>query len=281
MGRRRRLLRQLCRGPLRPRAPAAHREARPRLRRAARRHRHARSEVDAGDRARAARRLQGRRLSHRSGCGSRPRRAQVRERRRGAGRPRADEHRRPDVRSERRHPGLLHAAAAGDRSSLDSFLASVRAGSSAPAGTLSQGLHASTLCTDLLGPWGTSATPLAVRQAAVDRALSRLPSRAVWPFDRRTPAGTASCRRVSTGRPRVRRPRRAPERGCSRRRCSSPAATTSRHRWSGPATRRDSPPRRLVVVPGAGHSIQSRDASGRGLRALADFSERRRGRGGS
>ena len=28
---------------------------------------------------------------------------------------------------------------------------------------------------------------------------------------------------------------------------------------------------RLVVVPGAGHSIQSRDASGRGLRALADF----------
>ena len=53
----------------------------------------------------------------------------------------------------------------------------------APAGALSQGLHAAALCGDFRYPWGSSAAPLAGRERALARAVG--PPR-TWPFDRAT-----------------------------------------------------------------------------------------------
>ena len=169
-------------------------------------------------------------------------------------------------------PLLLHAAAGGNRYPLDSFLANVRAGTSAPAGTLSQGLHASTLCTDLRGPWGSSATTAGARRAAVDRALSRLTARAVWPFDRSTAQRNGflqTCLHWPSTKP-------APAPAAGARLLPPTLLLAGGRDLSTPVewARHQAgltPHGKLVVVPGAGHSVQSRDASGRGIRALAQF----------
>jgi pimeloyl-ACP methyl ester carboxylesterase len=169
-------------------------------------------------------------------------------------------------------PGLLHAAANGDRSGLDVLLANVKAGTSAPAGTLSQGLHASTLCTDLPAPWGTSATPSAGRLRAVRREVAALRTRDVWPYDRATAQANGFLQTCLHGPPTAAAPQ--PRRGeklavptlllNGDRDLSTPLAWA---RQEGALA----PEGRLVVIPGAGHSVQTRDPSGRGIRALADF----------
>jgi pimeloyl-ACP methyl ester carboxylesterase len=168
--------------------------------------------------------------------------------------------------------GLLHIAALGDRSGMDSLLDGVRTGSAASAGFLSQGLHASTLCTDLRGPWGSSAVPVQTRQAAVERALARLQARAVRPFDLRT-ARLNGLLQTCLYWP-VTRPAPEPRPGA---RLVPPTLLLAGTRdlstpleWARQEARL-TPNGRLVVVAGAGHSIQSRDASGRGIQALADF----------
>jgi pimeloyl-ACP methyl ester carboxylesterase len=169
-------------------------------------------------------------------------------------------------------PLLLHAAAEGNRFPLESFLANVQAGSSGAAWTLSQGLHASTLCTDLRGPWGSSAAPVEARKRAVDRAVERLPARAVWPFDRRTARSNGfllTCLYWPETRP-------APSPTRAARLLPPTLLLAGSHDLSTPVEWARRQARltangRLVVVPGAGHSVQSRDATGRGLRALADF----------
>jgi pimeloyl-ACP methyl ester carboxylesterase len=169
-------------------------------------------------------------------------------------------------------PGLLRSAARGLAPALDVFLTNFQRGSSAPARYLSQGLHASTLCTDLRGPWGRSSAAEGSRRAAVDRALAHLSSRAVWPFDRRT-ARLNGLLQTCLYWP-VTQPAPAPTRGA---RLSPPTLILAGgHDLSTPlewarheaALARDG---HLVVVPVAGHSIQTRDASGEGIRALADF----------
>ena len=74
----------------------------------------------------------------------------------------------------------LHTAAGGDPGPLQGLIAGVREGSAASAEELSQGLHASTLCQDGRYPWGRSDTPVAGRQAALEKAGAEL--------------GRASCR---------------------------------------------------------------------------------------
>jgi pimeloyl-ACP methyl ester carboxylesterase len=169
-------------------------------------------------------------------------------------------------------PLLLHAAAGGNRFPLDSFLANLHAGTTAPAGTLSQGLHASTICTDLRGPWGTSATRPGARRAAVDRALVRLRAGAVWPFDRLTAQRNGflqTCLHWPATPPTP-----APARSA---RLLPPTLLLAGARdlstpteWARQEARLAARGK-LVVVPGAGHSVQTRDASGRGIRAVADF----------
>ena len=45
------------------------------------------------------------------------------------------------------------------------------------------------VCADMLMPWGGPDTPLADRPAALARAVARLTTAQVWPFDRATAAG--------------------------------------------------------------------------------------------
>lgn len=68
----------------------------------------------------------------------------------------------------------------GDRAS--------RLSSVTPAASLSMGLHSATLCADTTLPFPIR-SPFANRRAALKRAVSRIGSREVFPFDRRTVRG--------------------------------------------------------------------------------------------
>ena len=155
----------------------------------------------------------------------------------------------------------LREARAGRTGRLDAIVAGVRRGQRTPAGFLSQGLHASTLCGDLRGPWGGASSPLAGRESALARAVAKLQPADVYPYDRATAANNGiaqTCVRWPPSRVAAAAARRAAS--CRRCRCSCwPARGTCRRRWSGRRPRRSS--RRggeLVVVPGAGHGTQSR-----------------------
>jgi pimeloyl-ACP methyl ester carboxylesterase len=86
-------------------------------------------------------------------------------------------------------PAALHNAVGGDYTKLDAIIAAEHRDQAATAQELSQGLHASTLCEDLRGPWGDAATPVSGRAAATQRAVAALPDAAVFPYDRATAAG--------------------------------------------------------------------------------------------
>jgi pimeloyl-ACP methyl ester carboxylesterase len=80
----------------------------------------------------------------------------------------------------------LRAAREGRTERLDAIVAGVRRGQRTPAGFLSQGLHASTLCGDLRGPWGGPSSPLAGRPSALERAVMKLERADVYPYDSTT-----------------------------------------------------------------------------------------------
>ena len=83
----------------------------------------------------------------------------------------------------------LHQAAQGDTGPLDDLLQGYRDGFQGPANELSQGLHASALCSDWAFPWGTSAAPLAGREAAAGRCRRRALGGDLAPFDAATASG--------------------------------------------------------------------------------------------
>ena len=171
-------------------------------------------------------------------------------------------------------PAALHAAAAGRPASLNALIARVHAGDAATRGELSQGLHASTLCADVPMPWGGPDTPLAARPAALARAVARLTTAQVWPFDRATAAGNGLIQTCLYWPP-------AP---------APPAATASRaslppvpvlllaggHDLSTPladarAQAALAPDGRLFVVPAAGHSVQNRAAGNPAQAVVSQF----------
>jgi pimeloyl-ACP methyl ester carboxylesterase len=95
------------------------------------------------------------------------------------------------------YPGVLTAletAASGQPTALTHLMSEVHAADGATAPELSQGLHASSLCADLHMPWGGPDTPLAVRQARLDKAVARLTPAQTWPFDSATAAGNGFIR---------------------------------------------------------------------------------------
>jgi pimeloyl-ACP methyl ester carboxylesterase len=96
----------------------------------------------------------------------------------------------PTFRSVFNVPYALNEARRGNTRPMDAMLAGIRASErSTAASVLSQGLHASALCSDWLYPWGSSAAPLAGRAEALGRYAARLPEHAFWPFDRATVSG--------------------------------------------------------------------------------------------
>jgi pimeloyl-ACP methyl ester carboxylesterase len=167
-------------------------------------------------------------------------------------------------------PAALHAAARGHRKQLDRFLAAAARYQRYPASLLDQGLHASTLCADWRYPWGSSAAPLAHRAAKLRAAVARIPAAKLYPFDRRTASGNGFVRQCLPWAPT--RPTPLPH-GKLRvptllvngdHDLSTPLA------WARQQLAR-TPQGKLVVVPGAGHSVQSRAVSNVGRRAVARF----------
>jgi pimeloyl-ACP methyl ester carboxylesterase len=128
-----------------------------------------------------------------------------------------------------------------------------------PTDQFSQGLHAAALCADQNEPWGGPDTPLAVREATLDRLNSQLTPARTYPFDTNTATGNGFvqvCRWWGPTKP-------PPE---PRQRDLPPVPTlflVGDHdlctplEWAQHEVDR-SPDGQLLLVSGAGHSIQPR-----------------------
>ncbi|WP_418956431.1 alpha/beta fold hydrolase [Streptomyces tritici] len=162
----------------------------------------------------------------------------------------------------------LHASAGGDRGPLDRLVAGFADPGGEPAGSFSAGLHAATLCADSAWPWGDSAAPPAGREKALARAVRAIRPADVWPFQRET-AGAQGIPRTCLPWPSSRPLPAAPDRPLSMpvlllagdRDLSTPV------KWARQVAAA-TPHAELVVLPGGGHSTQSR---GDGARAAQDF----------
>lgn len=168
----------------------------------------------------------------------------------------------------------LHAAARGAMGPVDAFLAGVRSGEAAPAAALSQGLHESTLCLDLEAPWDPRTAPSA-RAASLARAAARLPASRLFPYDRATASGNGigqGCAQwprtdrptVADGNPADPLPPVPVLLLAGERDLSTPLI------WAREEAR-DAPHGHLLVVPGAGHSVQTRSHSAAVARAVSQF----------
>ena len=167
-------------------------------------------------------------------------------------------------------PAALHAAARGNRKRLNAFLAAAMHDQRYPASLLDQGLHASTLCADWRYPWGSSAAPLAGRAAKLLAAVARIPPQKLYPFDRRTASGNGFVRQCLPWAPT--RPTPLPH---GRLRVATLLVEGNHDLSTQLVWARQqlalTPQGKLVVVPGAGHSVQSRAVSDVGRRAVARF----------
>ena len=168
-------------------------------------------------------------------------------------------------------PAALRDARRGNRKRLDAFLAAAsHYQRDTPAAALDQGLHASTLCADWRYPWGTSAAPLAGRGAKLRAAVARIPAAKLYPFDARTASGNGFVRQCLPWAPTAPTPLphgelRVPT-----------LLVNGTHDLSTPVAwaRRElalTTHGKLVLVPGAGHSVQGRAESDVGRRAVARF----------
>ncbi len=160
----------------------------------------------------------------------------------------------------RRIPDALREARAGRTAKLDAIVAGVRRGQRTPAGFLSQGLHASTLCGDLKGPWGGPSSPLDGRRSALAGAVAKLQPADVYPYDRATAANNGIAQTCVRWPPEQVPP--LPPAGAK-----LPAVPVlllaGTHDLSTPmewaqAEAKLAPKGELVVVPGAGHGTQAR-----------------------
>jgi pimeloyl-ACP methyl ester carboxylesterase len=146
----------------------------------------------------------------------------------------------------------------------------MHAGDTAPADALDQGLHASALCADWRYPWGTSAASLAGREAALAKAVAKLPARALFPFDRKTASGNGFIRQCLPWAPTAPTP-------LARGKITVPTLLVNGNHdlstpleWARQELARTTRGK-LVVVPGAGHSTQSRSVSDVSRTAVAAF----------
>ena len=167
-------------------------------------------------------------------------------------------------------PSLLADARRGNLGPLQSLLDSARNWSAAPAAVLDQGLHASALCADWRYPWGSSAAPLAGRAIALRRAVAKLTPRQFYPFDSATASGNGFVQQCLPWSPTPPTPVVAGKVRVPTLLVSGDRDLSAPLEWAREELKLTLHGR-LVVVPGAGHSTQSRAVSGVGRRAVADF----------
>ena len=177
----------------------------------------------------------------------------------------------PTFRTPRDLADVLHRARLGDTEPLHALLRTVRSWESAPPEDLSQALHASALCADWRFPWGRSDAPVAGRAASLARAASRLPAAELWPFDRATASGIGYEQECLPWPPSASTP------GVPRLLPPVPTLLLSGDRdistpleWAR-LEAAVAPNGHLVVIDGAGHSIQNPGMSDTARRALVEF----------
>ncbi|MEV4253459.1 alpha/beta fold hydrolase [Spirillospora sp. NPDC049652] len=168
--------------------------------------------------------------------------------------------------------GAMHEAVAGDTRRLDAIEAMMTPADGTPASQLSAGLHAATICDDLRFPWGSSATPTALRQPFVDLTARTLPPSATWPY---TSAVALAQSSVQTC---LRWPAEPPNSNPSGRLPAVPTLILSGDRdlstpleWARQELAVSPSSTDLVVVKGAAHSIQNREPGHTGRDAVAKF----------
>jgi pimeloyl-ACP methyl ester carboxylesterase len=168
-------------------------------------------------------------------------------------------------------PRALHEARHGNRKRLNAFLAAAsHFQRDTPAAALDQGLHASALCADWRYPWGSSAAPLAGRAAKLRAAVARIPPAKLYPFDSQTASGNGFIRQCLPWAPTAPTPLphgklRVPTLLVNGNHDLSTPLAWARQELSLTTHGR------LVVVPGAGHSVQGRAVSDVGRQAVARF----------
>ena len=158
---------------------------------------------------------------------------------------------------------MLHAAANGEPSPLRSAVDALSSGDGTLPEEFSSGLHIATICADLDElPWGESSTPLAHRDEAIARALSKVDPAYVWPFEPKTTVEQAlvsACRYWPPSRtnstPRTDLLAMPVLLLAGDRDLSTPLE------WATAQAAR-TPRGQLVVINGMGHSIQGRNATG-------------------
>ena len=176
----------------------------------------------------------------------------------------------PTYRSTFDLPSILRDARRGDTSGLLRLLGTVKSWQETPPQSLDQGLHASALCGDWRYPWGSSGAPLSGREAKVRRAAEKLGAKVFYPFDLKTAEGNGFIRQCLPWAPVTPTP-------LARGKITVPTLLVNGDRdlstvleWARKELALTTHGK-LVVVPGAGHSTQSRAVSDVGRNAVADF----------
>jgi pimeloyl-ACP methyl ester carboxylesterase len=167
-------------------------------------------------------------------------------------------------------PALLRDAARGSTAGLEGFLRTVHQWSAIPAESLDQGLHASALCADWRYPWGSSAAPLAARAAKLGAAVARLTQSELYPYDRDTALRNGFIGQCLPWSPTPATPLAAGKIQVPTLLVNGDHDLSTPLEWARQELKLV-PRGRLVVVPGAGHSVQSRAVSDAGRRAVAAF----------
>ena len=166
--------------------------------------------------------------------------------------------------------GAIHAARSGDPARLNALLQMLAPGGD-PVDQFSSGLHAATLCADMRFPWGSAATPQALRPAALAAAERALPTAAVWPYTQAVAVGQGfqqTCLRWPAEQPGSDTGVPLPDVPVlivnGDHDLSTPLEWARQEAATGPDVT-------LVVVPGASHSIQNRELGHTGRDAVIAF----------
>jgi pimeloyl-ACP methyl ester carboxylesterase len=168
-------------------------------------------------------------------------------------------------------PAALHAARRGNRLLLSRFLAAASAYQrETPAAALDQGLHASALCADWRYPWGTSAAPLAGRVAKLRAEVASIPPTQLYPFDARTASRIGFVRQCLPWAPTAPTPLPHGKLLVPTLMVNGNQDLSTPLAWAREELALTTHGK-LVVVPGAGHSVQSRAVSNVGRAAVARF----------